>query len=156
MPAGHLSDELSAFVESGVSILLATRDATLRPDCVRAQGARLGADRSYVTVLLPEAMMKRSLENLRNNGQVAVTFSRIVNHQSIQIKGECLAVRPGDSVDRATQERYRDAWFSDLERVGMPRGNCQRVGYSPCVAVDVSIRDIFVQTPGPEAGRPLP
>jgi hypothetical protein len=108
-----------------------------------------------VTILLPEALMEKSLANLRDNGQVAVTFSRTTTHQSIQVKGTCVAVRPGDLSDRESQERYRLAWSAELESVGMPRGHTQRVRYWPSVAVDVSIREVFVQTPGPEAGRPL-
>ena len=62
---GHpLPGDLVEFFESGVSILVATRDTTLRPACARAIGASVRANDRVVTIYLPEAASRRTLANL--------------------------------------------------------------------------------------------
>jgi hypothetical protein len=43
--AVRLSEELAEFVEGGLSMLVGTRDAALRPKVERAVGAVVGAER---------------------------------------------------------------------------------------------------------------
>ena len=47
--------DLVDFVEGGVSIMVATRDAAYAPECVRAVGATVSSDRQLITLLLNEA-----------------------------------------------------------------------------------------------------
>jgi hypothetical protein len=143
------------FIESGVSILVGTRDAELSPACGRAMGARVDLERGVLTIYLPEATSARTLANLRDNAQIAVTFSRPMTHRSLQVKGVCAAVRASGEADRVTQEQYRAGYAEQLLVVGVPRAQSSRMTYWPSVAVDVAVRDLFVQTPGPGAGRRL-
>lgn len=150
-----ISPELTELMESGVSILVGTRDAKLRPECVRAVGARIHAGGESLTVYLPEAVALRTLKNLDDNGQVAVTFSRPIDHRTIQVKGTCLGVRPAGEEDRLLQEDYLAALREQLQLVGLPRVVTRRMRWWPSVAVRVSVRELFQQTPGPQAGARL-
>jgi hypothetical protein len=150
-----LTGEVVEFIESGVSILVGTRDAALHPACTRAAGARVDAERGVLTLYLPQATAERTLANLRDNAQIAITFSRPITHRSLQIKGTCKSVRPSDDADRLLQERYRAGYMEQLQLVGIGRSRSSRMVYWPSVAVDVTIGDLFVQTPGPGAGRRL-
>ncbi len=150
-----LTGEVVDFIESGVSILVGTRDAGLRPACTRAMGAAMDAARAVLTIYLPEPTAARALANLRDNAQIAVTFSRPMTHRSLQIKGICTGVRPSTDADRLVQERYRAGYAEQLQVVGVRRAVSSRLAYWPSVAVDVAIGDVFVQTPGPGAGRRL-
>ena len=85
----------------------------------------------------------------------AVTFSRPLTHYSIQVKGVASGVRPSTEADRVVQERYRAAYTEQLHAVGLPRAVAKRIAWWPSVAIDISVRDLFVQTPGPSAGRRL-
>jgi S-adenosylmethionine:tRNA-ribosyltransferase-isomerase (queuine synthetase) len=150
-----LPADLVEFFESGVSILVATRDAALRPTCVRAMGASVRRADNVVTIYVPEVVSSRTVTNLGDNGQVAVTFSRPLTHYSIQIKGTCAAPRRSDDDARRTQERYRAAYAEQLHAVGLPRSATARIVWWPSLAMDVVVRDVFLQTPGPGAGRRL-
>jgi hypothetical protein len=150
-----LPGDLVEFFESGVSILVGTRDAGLRPSCARAMGAAVHESKRTVTIHLPEAVSARTVENLRDNGRIAVTFSRPLTHYSIQIKGTCTGVRPSGDDDRAVQQRYRAAYFEQLHAVGLPRAVSGRIVFWPSIAIDLEVHGIFVQTPGPTAGRRL-
>jgi hypothetical protein len=120
---------------------------------MRAVGVSVGSDRQSMTIFLSEAMAARTLENLRDNGQVAVSFSRPIDHRSLQVKGRVTAIRNSSEAERALQERYLIAYVEQLYLVGLPRSLARRVRSWPSVAVSLQIDDVFVQTPGPSAGR---
>jgi hypothetical protein len=150
--APALPADLVDFLESGVSILVGTRDASLRPETLRAMGAVVDPGRSKVTLYVPQATGKSTLANLVDNGLIAVTFSRALDHRSIQIKGPCTRVRESDETDRAHQERYRALFIEGLAIVGLPRRISERAAYWPSMAVDIAVTELYEQTPGPQAG----
>jgi hypothetical protein len=144
--------ELKPFLESGVSVHVATRDATLRPDSTRAVGSRVDGAAEMVTVFLPVATAAGALANLRDNGRLAVTFSRPIDHATWQLKGAlCDLARAGTS-DLDHIRRYRDALACELALVGVPPALTRRVAHWPCHAVRFRVEEVYVQTPGPNAG----
>jgi hypothetical protein len=148
-----LTPDLVDFLESGVSILVGTRDAALRPACMRAMGVRIDGAASMLTLHLPEGTAARTLANLRDNKMIAITFSRPTNNRSIQLKGICTDLRPSRDEERTVVECYRAAFLEQLEIIGLPRAVSRRMASWPSVAAVVRVTDIFVQTPGPGAGR---
>jgi hypothetical protein len=154
-PGRGLRADLVEFFESGVSILVGTRDAALRPACARGAGARARAADCVVTVYLPQAASAQTVANVLSNGRIAVTFSRPLTHYSIQLKGTCSGPRESSEEDRAVQQRYRAAYAEQLHAVGLPRATAARLAWWPSVALDIVVEDLFVQTPGPNAGRRL-
>lgn len=150
-----ISADLAAFLESGLSILLASRDARLVPDCVRAVGARVEAGGAELTVLVPEASAGRCPAALRESGRVAVMFSRPGDHRTIQVKGQVLSLGLAAEAERPLVERYACELARALGFVGVPPRLTLRVARWPCLAVRLRVDGIFVQTPGPGAGAPL-
>jgi general stress protein 26 len=155
VPQRALSEELADFIESGVSMLVGTRDAALRPSCIRALGASIHPDRRSLTIYLPAWAAPRVVADLEQNGRIAIAFSRPISHQTIQVKGRARAWRESGEADRAVQERYLAALLEQLHAVGLPRSLARRVRWWPSVAVEVELEDVFLQTPGPDAGRRL-
>lgn len=147
--------DLVAFLESGISVLVGTRDARLVPEATRAVGARVEGGRAELTVLLPAATSAAALANLRDNGRIAVCFSRAFDHRAVQVKGRAVEVRDAEASDRALVERYRAALADEWGRVGVPPRATLRLAHWPCVAVRLRVEGIFLQTPGPGAGAPL-
>lgn len=154
-PLAPVTADLLPFLESGVSILVGTRDEGFRPDCARAVGARIDPGGREATVFLPDEPAADTLANLAANGRVAVCFSRICDHRSVQLKGRVLRVQAAGPRDRAVIQRYRDAWMAALADVGMSPSVIARVRNEPCHAVRFRIESVFEQTPGPGAGEPL-
>ena len=147
--------DLAGFFESGVSILIGSRDPCLFPDCTRAIGARVEAGGTELTVLLPRSTSARAVANLRDNGRIAVAFSRPSDHRSIQVKGRVVALREAEEADRAVVDGYRGALARELAFVGLPPRLTFRMAHWPCLAARLRVEGIFVQTPGPGAGGPL-
>ena len=81
--------DLVEFLESGVSILVGTRDAEGRPEVARGVGASLAPGRDAMTLYLQQVWGARALANLRATRELAVTFSRPLDNLSVQLKGPC-------------------------------------------------------------------
>lgn len=153
--AQAISPELASFVQSGVSILVGTRDRRLLPECLRAVGARVERGRRDVTIFAPSATSAATVANLEENGRIAICFSRMADHRSIQIKGRMVSVAPASESDRCVVERYRGEFVRNLAFIGMPPRITLRMNAWPCHAVRLRVEAIFLQTPGPGAGAPL-
>lgn len=142
-------------VEGGASVLVATSDLRLRPEATRACGAKVSPDRRRVVVYLPTAVSARARQNLAEHPEIAAGISRPLDNLSIQVKGPCVEVRTGTEEDRAVVERYLAQFRETLYLIGLPRSLTARFNAWPVVAVTFEVRDVFVQTPGPGAGKRL-
>jgi hypothetical protein len=124
---------------------------------VRAHGCRVARDRRRLRLYLDDAQAGALLEDVRQNGLVAVVFTEPGTHRSLQIKGEAAHVvrrRPDEAARAAT---YRDAMVQRLAASGVSEA-LTRALLSPVGAMRVlefTPTHAFVQTPGPGAGRPL-
>jgi hypothetical protein len=151
----RLPPHLVDFLEGGVSLLLATCDASGAPECVRAAGVTVSAERTRVTVLLSERVAARTLANLTAGSTVALTVSRPIDHSTIQLKGRALGTRPAEPGERAIADRYLASFTEALYLVGMTRAVVRRFAVWPAIAVEIELAELFEQTPGPTAGARL-
>lgn len=147
--------EFLDFLQSGVSITVGTRNDRLLPECCRAMGSRVEEDGRELTVFLPAGTAEQSVANLRDNGRIAVCFSRAGDHRSLQIKGTVVSVREAAEPDRQHILRYRRALAEAWGVIGVPPQITLRLAHWPCHAVRVRVEAVFNQTPGPGAGAAL-
>ncbi|MBS2016372.1 MAG: pyridoxamine 5'-phosphate oxidase family protein [Deltaproteobacteria bacterium] len=149
-----ITDELARFLESGLSVLVGTRDAAGYPTALRCAAGRASADRSQLLVMVPLATGERTLANVRDNGRLAVTFSKPSTYRSIQLKGHVVDIHETPSDERAWVERYREGFADELELVGIARSITRRLRVWPSVTLTMTVDAMFDQAPGPAAGRP--
>lgn len=147
--------ELVPFLESGLSTLIGTRDASGLPECLRAVGVRVLPDRACVRVYLPVATAARTVANLRDNGRIALALSMPPTDRTVQLKGQVRALREAVEGDRSELDALFASFVAHLAAVGLPSRVTQRIARWPAWAVDVAVEEIFVQTPGPRAGSRL-
>src|SRR5262245_38623784 len=137
---------------------LGTRDADLRPAHTLAVGAMVHEDRQTVTVFVPTDRARRIVAHLESNGRVALGIGQ-ASHEAYQLKGTYLSRRPTDADDLARQEAYRKALLADALRAGYPediaRPFTQGFAYTPGTAITFRAEEVFLQTPGPDAGSRL-
>lgn len=150
-----VSPELAAFLESGLSLVVGTRDGDLVPECAFGAGIRVHAGGGRVTLFLGTSPAAAAIENLRANGAVAITASRPVDYRTVQLKGRATRVEAVSDVERRTLLSYREALVRQLGAVGWARSVTRRLSVWPCVAVEVELDAVFEQTPGPRAGAAL-
>ena len=142
-------------LRGGLSLLVASCDAHGRPACARGVGVRIWDDREHVTLFLPDATARATGDNLIQRPRVAFVMSRPHDYRTVQMKGLALRVRQAADTDRACVEAFVNAFAELVDGLGVPRSIALRVNHWPCLAIDVAIEDIFLQTPGPGAGAPL-
>ena len=147
--------DLVEFLTSGVCVLVATRSADLVPEAVRAFAPAITPDRQRLDVIVPNGLGDRTIANLRDNAQIAVAFSRPIDHVTVQVKGACVALRPTTDEDRLAVERFRTAYIEVLYLIGMPRSLTSRFRALPGTVVTLEVTGVYNQTPGPRAGEAI-
>jgi hypothetical protein len=152
-PLAALPPDLAALLEGPAIMHLGTRSADLVPSSTLAFGLRSAGDGREVTVFLAVELSAIPLGNLRDNGQMALSAVRPTTNQAIQLKGVWLGERRTDESDRAFVEHYRDLLTTEMGLVGVPHSVWRRISWWPTLALRMEVRDVFVQTPGPGAGR---
>lgn len=134
-------------------MVVGTRDATLMPECTRAWGIRIGKDRRTVTIFLTETISQKTLKNLRENGQVAISCTRPTDHVACQLKGRLRTVRPANQRDQAHSQQWHREFVQELVAIGVPASVAEAWITGPALAVDIDVTDVFHQTPGPGTGE---
>jgi hypothetical protein len=89
-----------------------------------------------------------------DNGRLAVYFCSI-DHRSFQFKGRVSAARQARPAERADLERYRASLAQHWGSIGVPPRLTHRMVVWPAHALTMQVESVFVQTPGPGAGKPL-
>lgn len=156
--AAALDAAQASFIQGGVSVILASRNAGLVADAIRGCGCRVSRDRRRVIVLVDRQRAEPLVADVTANGQIAVVFSQPSTHRTIQLKGtDASVVRPKPS-DRALVASHREDWVDELCGIGYSREFAKAFwGRLPeaLVAISFTPTAAFEQTPGPAAGQPL-
>lgn len=156
MPATpEISAELGEFLESGLAIVVATRDANLAPDGRAAWAVQVGADRRSLTLFAYEDAARDLLVNLEAHPAIAINLDRPTTHRACQVKGRYVSSRRARPAERALVERQIEGFVADLEVIGVPRALSAGWKKWPCRALAIEVTHIFEQTPGPGAGEPI-
>ncbi len=147
--------KLQRFVEGGISVFVGTADADKIPTCCRAIALTTKNNFETVTVYVPAATGQETIANVATTRRVAISASEPLSHGSIQIKGVSRGVKLASPADEEFV-RMRLHQFADvLAELGLPRRVTHRVAHWPAFAIEVSVEQVFDQTPGPKAGTPL-
>ncbi|MEJ2553635.1 MAG: hypothetical protein P8164_13910 [Gammaproteobacteria bacterium] len=153
-----LDDANAAFIQHHVTINVAARDARNLPAVTRAFGCRVSADRRLVTVFLSTTWANMVLNDLRDNGAIAVVIGRPTTHETLQLKGKVERIAPLSASDRDAMTACRASFVEELNTAGYSRSFAGTVAgeqAGDCLAVTFEPSSVFVQTPGPQAGRRL-
>jgi len=154
-PAPTIAPELASFFEGGVAIVVATRDAEMRPQISRAWGTRVADDGSALTICVTAGEGSRTVDNMRANGAIALTFSSPTTYRTVQAKGVVTDLREPSERDVARRDEHLEDLSDQGEQVGIERRLTRRLARGEAIAVTVAVRELYEQTPGPGAGTRL-
>jgi hypothetical protein len=150
-----MSSSIVELLQTGVSVVVGTRDAALMPECTRAWGIRVEKDRASVTIFLTEAISQQTLRNLKDNGQIAISCTRPTDHVACQLKGCVRRVRPATKRDADQSRAWRREFLEELVAIGVPPSLGEGWITNPALAVEINVTAVFHQTPGPGTGEKL-
>jgi hypothetical protein len=154
-----LSPEHIALIDKGVSAIVASRDAALRPSLMRAVGARISADGTKVTVFVARSQSRPLLQDVAATGRIAVVFSQPLSHRTVQVKATEAALRPAEEADLPALRRYLASMEDEVGAVGIAVPFVRAMlafRLEDLVAISFTPTEAFDQTPGPKAGSALP
>ena len=150
-----IDDDLSAFIESPVMIIVGSCDHDLLPQIGRAAGAIAHVGEDRVELIISDWQWPATVENVRRNGQLAATFARPSDYVSYQIKGSAM-VKPASAKHRTRARRYIETMTSTLVGLGLdPSVAAPWFADRDAVVLSLSVSSVFVQTPGDQAGQTL-
>lgn len=147
----------AAFMQSGVSISLGARDGHLRPSVTRGLGCRVLPD-GEVRVYVDAPLSQDLLRDVGGTGKVAVVFSDIVSHRTLQVKAADARVQVPDPDDQQAIEAYVDRFTAVVVALDYPDSVPRALLASdPATRAVVAFhpQEGFEQTPGPQAGQRL-
>ena len=156
--AALLPPDLVAMMARGVSVIVASRDARLRPSIMRAVGSRVEAGGQDITVYLARRQSRQLLQDLAATGQIATVFSEPSTHKSVQVKSSRVAMREAGTEDVPVLAAYLRSMEHEVQKVGFGPPVTQAMlahRLDDVVAVRFTPEQAFEQTPGPRAGAAL-
>jgi hypothetical protein len=153
-----LNEKWAAFIQGGVAITLASRDAQSVPTLGRAAGCRVEGNRQRVMVLVASDQAESLLNAIRSSGTVAAVFTQPSTHMSVQLKGNDALVTRARAADVRLLKTQLDAFVADTSSIGYPEDLIRAILWSdPAELIAITFTPIaaFLQTPGPRAGESL-
>jgi len=158
MPPALLTPEWIGMIDKGVSAIVASRDAALRPSVMRAVGATIAPDGREITVFLARSQSRQLLQDLAASGQIAVVFSSPTSHRTVQVKAGGVTGRPATADDLPLLQRYLASMEWELCTIGYKAELVHSMlafRLDDLVAISFQPETAFDQTPGPRAGAAL-
>ncbi len=137
-------------LQTGVSVIVGTRDSSLMPDSTRAWGIHIATDRASVTIFHTEAISEDASE---------LTGERLGGNQlhqadgACQLKGRLRTIRPAGQADWDHSRSWHRDFAAELVAIGVPPDRCEAWITEPALAIEIDVTDVFHQTPSPGAGE---
>ena len=147
---------LTEFLEQGLAIHIGTRNDALRPNGARVTAVRVEDQGRHLVAFVPSAATPEVFDDLRANGQAAISFARPTDDRAVQVKGEFVSLRDADPTEEAFVLGQWQSLLKELDAIGLAALTSTSTWLMwPCAAVTIRVTAVFSQTPGPEAGSVL-
>src|SRR5262245_44776149 len=113
-----LNEKWAEFIQGGVAITVASRDAQNVPTLVRAVGCRVEGSKQGVMILVTASQAEPLLKAIRSTGTVAAVFTQPSTHISLQLKGDDAALTRARAADVRSSKAQQDAFVADTSSIG--------------------------------------
>lgn len=150
-----IDDWLKLHIESGVAVVVGTRDSALNPEITRGWGARVLPGQDGMEICVSRSAGAATLRNLQDNGEIAVVFCLPTSYKTVQLKGHIAELGEPNQAHCEWVERHKDAFAAQVELVGVPPSLVSNFALDDLVRIRFVVEQAFEQTPGPSAGGSL-
>lgn len=149
------ASELTRMAESGAGLVVGTVSVDGAPRADRAWGVSVvDADERRIRFVM-SADDPAVLEHLES-GHVSLTAAEVNTFRSIQYKGRPVVVEAPTAEDIEMARSQSEKFFEMVNAVdGNPVEHLRRMLPLDTVAVEMTVTEMFDQTPGPSAGSAL-
>lgn len=150
-----LSEELIEFIHSGPWIYIGSCNKKLKSHITMGYGAFADRIKNEITVFVHKKEAEMLLSNLEHNKKLAVTMGLPTTHTAYQFKGVTTLICKTTEEQYAIQEIYKKKLIDLMLKEGLPEKILNSLNLKCSVALTFNIQDIFVSTPGPDAGAKI-
>ncbi|MHA7777297.1 hypothetical protein [Roseibium sp. M-1] len=154
---GVLTPELADFCQSGISVVLGSRDSYGQPLVARGLACRINAE-GLVRIIYREQPNKALQQAIETGAPIAATFTKPFSHRSIQLKASGARTARVVVQDGAAAFAQTRAFHQELVDVGHTEqfaSGYTRFEPHELAALEFLPEAAFVQTPGLNAGSVL-
>jgi hypothetical protein len=139
-------------LQGGVSVLVGSVNSEGVPACCRGIAIRSDDELTTLTLYVPSATSQQVIANVATTRRVAVVASEPISHWTTQIKGTTTNVRVATEAEREFIRTRLHEFAEVLAQIGLPKKITKGANFWPAFAIELTIHEIFDQTPGPRAG----
>jgi hypothetical protein len=151
-----LDEDFCDFIESPVMIIIGTRSADNVPEIARGVGIEVDRATGSLSLLMSAWQWPETAANLETGAPVAITLARPSDYVSYQLKGTVTAMQPAGQADEALARRYIATMSAVLSGLGLDTMLAEPWQTDrELLRVGIAVGQVFLQTPGPQAGRLL-
>jgi len=140
--------------DRGAIAVSGTRDANRVPHVHYVSGWDVEPDQQTVRCSINRANLDHLFSSLEDNGQFSLTVEQIGTHETYQFKGKYAGSAEPNDADLAAHQRMTERFAQSVSLLfGYSEEDCRAFISPPTVVVRFTVREIFLQTPGPGAGH---
>src|SRR5262245_23683518 len=140
--------------DRGTIAVSGTRDENLVPHVHYVSGWDVESDQRTIRCSINQAYLEHLFSSLEDNGQFSLTVEQIGTHETYQFKGNFTGSAEPNDADCAAHSRVTDRFAKAVSSLfGLSQEVCRAFIFPPSVVVRFTVREIFLQTPGPGAGH---
>ena len=140
--------------DRGTIAVSGTRNANLVPHVHYVSGWDVEPDQQTIRCSINRAYLDQLFTSLEDNGQFSLTVEQIGTHETYQFKGSYAGSAEPNDADFAAHRRMTERFAKAVSVLfGHSEEDCRAYIWQPSVVVRFTVREIFLQTPGPGAGH---
>jgi hypothetical protein len=149
------NERIRRCLDTGTTVFVGTLDGKGVPSCCRAVAVRSDDELATATVYVPLATSRETIANVATTHRVAIVLTRPIEHAAVQLKGTSTAARLARADEEPFVRSRIDGLADVLHHLGVPRSATRSVAHWPAFAIEMTVDEIYEQTPGPRAGSRL-
>lgn len=154
-----LDTDTAAFIQTGVSISVASANAERLATMARGMGCKLVDGGQRVGVFVQRSQSVELLADIARSRRVACVFNLPSDNRTVQLKGLDAQWGPFEPVDLPVVQRHIQAFIDQVVPLGTPESIMAQLLHdrpADLVTITFTPSAAFLQTPGPQAGALLP
>ena len=149
-----ISDQVYNVLTNGVGHI-GCASSSLKPFHADALGICCDQTRGTIVCCLNKETNKLFIENLEIGSRVSL-FVGVISHEAYNLKGAVTDLRDVTNDEIQVCDDLRNKMYSFYDELGIPKNLADRYWLKPTdLAVVFSVDKVFVQTPGPDAGKEI-
>ena len=118
-------------------------------------GVKIDNKKSTLTCFVINSECKKVLEYLDESGRISF-FVGMISHEAYNLKGQYVSSEKLNNLDLEISKNYTNKVIDIITSVGLSKeAAIEKYGKAPDIGITFKVDKVYIQTPGPEAGKEI-